>query len=190
MAIVLRAALSRHFALSLNHVCAVYVGPFTPLVRSEALNTHFLSEFLLYSAWINSFVFPWNLLGIVRVQDMVGLEVLQWNLGMLCLKIWLVGVLGQWESPAICCSPVVRKRVFRSNYGDNFFTCFLHTLAVDGPYSLESAGLVLNCPDNLVMLALLPLLSISLISCFAWLHYFPGYFRVFNTNPFHPNLCI
>lgn len=31
---------------------------------------------------------------------MVGLEVLQWNLGMLCLKIWLVGVLGQWESPA------------------------------------------------------------------------------------------
>jgi hypothetical protein len=100
---------------------------------------------------------------------MVGPEVLQWNLGMLCIKIWLVGVLGQWESSAICCSLVVRKRVFRSNYGDNFFTCFLHTLAVDGPYSLELAGLVLNCPESLVMLALLPLRSICLMLCLATL---------------------
>ena len=74
---------------------------------------------------------------------------------------WTVGI------SRICCSLVVRKRVFRSNYGDNFFTCFLHTLAVDGPCSLELA--VLNCLENLVMLALLPLLSIFLMLCLATL---------------------
>ena len=86
---------------------------------------------------------------------MVGLEVLQWNLGMLCLKIWLVGVLGQWESPAICCSPVVRKRVFRSNCGDKFvhlfstYTCCgwplffrIGRVSVELPGKFSDAGIV------------------------------------------------
>ena len=34
---------------------------------------------------------------------------------------------------------------------------------MDDPYSLELAGLVLNCPENLVMLSLLLLLSICLM---------------------------
>lgn len=63
----------------------------------------------------------------------------------------------------ISCSLMVSKRLFGSDYGGDLFTCFLHTLAVGGPYSLELAGLVLNFPETFSDSCSIAIVSICLM---------------------------